>query len=626
MWLRTGLCCKEKEQMTRDTFTEIVPTIPHQPGCYKYYGADNELLYVGKAKDLRKRISSYFNKTVDNYKTRRLVSLIETIDFTVTNTEHDAFLLENSLIKHYQPRFNIELKDDKSFPYIVIKNEPFPRVFLTRRLIRDGSEYLGPFTGLGKVRELLDLIKQNITLRTCNLNLSPASIARGKYKVCLEYHLGNCKGPCQGLQSPEDYADKLQQVRHVLKGNIGDVLKYLKGEMTTYAAQMEFEKAQVLKKKIEALQSYQARSTIVTPRLGNLDVVSILGDEQRYFVNYMMVANGTIVHAKTVEIEKKLEEQEADVLALALDNLRNSLNSNANEVITPMPIEVTQEGMIVTVPKAGDKKRLLDLSIKNTEVFLQEVRKRDSLVLGKQSEERSMEALEELQEALQLPSLPVHIECFDNSNFQGSYPVAAMVCFRNGVAFKKDYRHFHIKTVEGINDFASMEEIVYRRYKRLLAENEPLPQLVIIDGGKGQLSAALQSIEKLALTGSMTLIGLAKKEESIFFAGDSDPLQLPFDSPAHLLVRRIRDEVHRFGITFHRQTRSKGTIKNELETIPGIGEKTATELLKAFRSIKNIKELTERELAKIIGMSKARVVYAHFHPDPKAPETEADSA
>lgn len=605
--------------MTRDDFSKIVQTIPHQPGCYKYYGETNELLYVGKAKDLRKRVSSYFNKTVDNYKTRRLVTLINTIDFTVTDTEHDAFLLENSLIKHYQPRFNIELKDDKTYPYIVIKNENFPRVFLTRRVIRDGSEYLGPFTGLGRVRELLELVKQNITLRTCNLKLTPANIAKGKFKVCLEYHLGNCKGPCEGLQSEKDYADNLQQVRHVLKGNIGDVIRFLKEEMATYAVDMQFEKAQVVKQKIESLQTYQSKSTIVNPRLDNVDVACILSDTNHFYVNYMMVAKGSIVHAKTIQIEKKLDEQEADVLSLALDNLRETFQSNANEVVVPLEIDVADETLKVTIPKAGDKRNLLDLSIKNCEVFVEEMRKKETLLLGEAVKEDFMAVLQELQDALHLTTLPVHIECFDNSNFQGAYPVAAMVCFKNGLPSKKDYRHFHIKTVEGINDFASMSEIVYRRYKRLAEEKQQLPQLVIIDGGKGQLGAAMESIEKLGLMGRMTLVGLAKREESIFFPGDSEPLQLPFDSKAHLLVRRIRDEVHRFGITFHRQVRSKGTFKNELEGIPGIGEKTATELLQAFRSIKNIKTLTERELTKVVGASKARIVWEYFN-TPGTPE------
>lgn len=609
--------------MTKEEFSIIIKSIPGQPGCYKYYNAANELLYVGKAKNIRKRVSSYFNKTVDNYKTRKLVSLIHHIDFTVTNTEHDAFLLENSLIKHYQPRFNIDLKDDKSYPYIVIKKEHFPRVFLTRTIIRDGSEYLGPFTGVARVRELLSMIKHNIPLRTCNLNLAPANIAKGKYKVCLEYHLGNCLGPCEGLQQEDDYREKLQHVRHILKGNTGEVVKVMKAEMMQLAANLEFEKAEVLRQKIDALDTYQSKSAVVNPRLTNVDVATIISDDANAYVNYMMIANGSIIYARTVQIEKKLDEPDEDILSLALDKLREQYQSTAKEVITSVPVDVASEEVLVTVPKAGDKKKLLDMSLKNAEIFKEDVTRKDKLLLGEASKQNNFTILEELQEALQLPDLPTHIECFDNSNFQGSYPVAAMVCFKNGIPSKKDYRHFHIKTVEGINDFASMSEVVYRRYKRLLDENKPFPQLVIIDGGKGQLGAALESIEKLGLIGRMTVVGLAKREESIFFPGDSEPLNLPYDSQAHLLIRRIRDEVHRFGITFHRQTRSKGTFKNELEGIPGIGQKTATDLLKTFRSVKNIKTLTERELTKEIGASKARIVWEYFHKDedePTAPD------
>ncbi|PQJ08720.1 excinuclease ABC subunit C [Flavipsychrobacter stenotrophus] len=606
--------------MTKQEFSALMQTIPHQPGCYKYYDLEKTLLYVGKAKDLRKRVSSYFNKTVDNYKTRKLVSLIHSIDFTVTDSEHDAFLLENSLIKHYQPRFNIDLKDDKTYPYIVIKKEPFPRVFLTRRLIRDGSEYLGPFTGVFRVKELLDIVKQNIPLRTCSLNLTPANIAKGKFKVCLEYHLGNCKGPCEGLQTLDDYNEKLQHVRHVMKGNIGDVIKALKVEMNGYAADMKFEKAQMMKLKIESLLNYQSKSIIVNPHLNNADIACILSDDNYFYVNYMMLSQGSIIHTKTLQIEKKVDELEEDVLSLALDNLRDTFQSNAKEVIVPIMVNVTDPNVKVTIPKAGDKKQLLDLGIKNAEIFLQEMRRKDALMLTQATKDQTLNVLAEMQESLQLTELPLHIECFDNSNFQGSYPVAAMVCFKEGVPSKKDYRHFHIKTVEGINDFASMSEIVYRRYKKLSEDNQPLPQLVIIDGGKGQLGAAMESIERLGLIGRMAIVGLAKREESIFFPGDSEPLQLPYDNPAHLLIRRIRDEVHRFGITFHRQVRSKGTIKNDLEGIPGIGEKTATDLLKEFRSVKNIKTITERELTRVIGASKASIVWSYFHEDDQPKE------
>lgn len=609
--------------MTREEFNNISGTIPHQPGCYRYYDEHGELLYVGKAKDLRKRVGSYFSKAVGNYKTSLLVMTIARIEYTVTNTEHDAFLLENSLIKRYQPRFNIDLKDDKTYPFIVIKKEPFPRVFVTRRVIKDGSEYLGPFTGVGRVRELLGLIRLLIPLRTCNLNLSPGNLAKGKYKVCLEYHLGNCIGPCEGLQTEEDYADNLQQVRHILKGNTREVMNYLKEQMMSYAAEMQFEKAEVYKKKIADLQQYTSRSEVVNPHLGDMDVVSLVSDDERAYVNYMMVAAGNIVYSKNLRIDKKLEETDEEILSIAYDNLRQTFDSKTKEVLAPFTIDLTDENIKLTIPRIGDKKKLLELSEKNALVFKDEIKRKDTLLLGGSTREGKMEVLEELQDALQLPDLPVHIECFDNSNFQGAFPVSAMVCFRDGVPSKKDYRHYHVKTVQGINDFASMSEVVYRRYKRLMDENQTLPQLVIIDGGKGQLGAAMESIEKLGLTGRMTIVGLAKREESIFFPGDSDPLQLPYDSPAHLLVRYIRDEVHRFGITFHRDTRSKGTFKNELEGIKGIGEATATQLLKEFRSVKNISTLTERELTRVIGQKKARLVWNHFHEhegDPTAPD------
>jgi excinuclease ABC subunit C len=600
--------------MTKEEFADIAPSIPHQPGVYKYFDEGKELLYIGKAKDLRKRVSSYFYRSVDNRKTLVLVAQIRHIEYTVTDSEHDAFLLESSLIKHYQPRYNIELKDDKSFPFIVIKKERFPRVFFTRQMIRDGSEYIGPFTSVFAARELLDLIKQNIPLRNCTLNLSEQNISRGKFKVCLEYHLGNCNGPCEGYQTAEDYDDKLQYIRHILKGNVGAVLKSLKAEMQLLASNMEFEKAEVIKQKMASLQQYQQKSTVVNPKLNNIDVVSILSDERRAFVNFMMLQNGTIIYANTTQIEKKIEDdEEGDILSIAYHHLRERFNSVATEVIAPMPIDLPSEQLKLTIPKLGDKKNLLEMSLKNAAIFRDELKRKSSLMLETATDEKNLQTLRELQEAMHLPQLPRHIECFDNSNFQGAYPVAAMVCFRNGVSSNKEYRHFKIRTVEGIDDFASMTEIVYRRYKRLIDEQRPLPQLVIIDGGKGQLSAALKSIHRLELEGKMTVVGLAKKEESIFFPGDKTPLQMPYDSAAHLLIRRIRDEVHRFGITFHRQLRSKGTIKNELEAIPGIGDKTATELLQEFKSVKKIKTLTERELTRVVGISKARLVWRYFN-------------
>jgi len=600
--------------MTKEEFSEIASSIPHQPGVYKYFDEGKELLYIGKAKDLRKRVSSYFYRSVDNRKTLILVAQIRHIEYTVTDNEHDAFLLESSLIKHYQPRYNIELKDDKSFPFIVIKNERFPRVFFTRHMIRDGSEYIGPFTSVFAARELLDLIKENIPLRNCSLNLSEQNINKGKFKVCLEYHLGNCNGPCEGYQTADDYNEKLQYIRNILKGNMAAVLKGLKTEMMQLAGNMEFEKAEIIKHKIASLQHYQQKSTVVNPRLNNIDVVCILSDDKLAFVHFMMLQNGTIIYANTTKIDKKFEDEtDADILSLAYAHFRERFNSVATEVIASMEINLPHAELKLTVPKLGDKKNLLEMGLKNALIFRDELRRKNALMLETASDEKNIQTLQELQEALHLPQLPKHIECFDNSNFQGSYPVAAMVCFRNGVSSNKEYRHFKIRTVEGIDDFASMTEIVYRRYKRLIDEEKPLPQLVIIDGGKGQLGAALKSIQQLDLMGKMTIVGLAKREESIFFPGDKTPLQLSYDSPAHLLVRRIRDEVHRFGITFHRQLRSKGTIKNELEEIPGIGEKTATDLLQEFKSVKKIKTLTERELTRIIGASKANIVWRYFN-------------
>lgn len=600
--------------MTSAEFQRIARTIPHQPGVYKYFDREDHLLYVGKAKDLRKRVSSYFVKTLDNFKTRKLVENIHHLEFTIVDSEQDAFLLENSLIKQFQPRFNINLKDDKSYPFIVIRHEPFPRVFLTRRMIKDGSEYLGPFTGVWRVRELLEFIRSHIPLRTCNLPLTEQNIKKKKFKVCLEYHLGNCKGPCEGLQTADDYREGLQQVRNILRGNLSPVIARFREEMMQHAGRLEFEKAEILRKKIEGLQDYRARSAVVSSRTGNVDVFSILSDGDQAYVNYLMVLNGAIVQAKTITLEKKLEETEEEVLGFAISWLREKLQSNAAEIILPFRINYPEKDVRITVPRGGDKKKLLELSEKNTGYFREEMQKKKMLRLEEKTEEEKKKALYQLQEDLQLPAVPEHIECFDNSNFQGSYPVSACVVFRDGVPSKKDYRHFNIKTVTGINDFASMAETVYRRYKRMVAEGQSLPQLVIIDGGKGQLSAAMESIERLGLTGSMTLVGLAKNIEEIFFTGDAESLRLPYDSDSLKLLRLIRDEVHRFGITFHRLKRSSGTFRNELEDIEGIGENTATRLLKVFKSVKKIKELTEDELANEAGKAKAKLIWQHFHP------------
>ena len=603
--------------MTQEQFSQIAGTIPLDPGIYKYFDEKNELIYVGKAKSLRKRVSSYFTKTFTTYKTHELVQRIRRIEFTIVNSEQDAFLLENSLIKQFQPRFNINLKDDKTYPYIVIKHEPFPRVFLTRRKINDGSEYLGPFTSVGKVRELLDFVKGNIQLRTCQLNLTENNIRKGKFKVCLEYHLGNCKGPCEGLQTAEDYQEGLVQLKNILKGNLGPLTQQFKKEMKELASNMAFEKAEMMRRKLEHLENYAAKSVIVSRHLGNADVFSIARDGDIAYINYLMMENGTIVQTHTTEVETHLEETNEEVLSFAVAQLRTTFNSQAQELILPFGIEFPEEGVVQLIPKAGDKKKLLELSEKNVSYFREELRKKKILQLqGKTADERK-QVLYQLMEDLQLAELPVHIECFDNSNFQGSYPVSAMVCFRDGVESKKDYRHYNVKTVQGINDFATMKEVVYRRYKRLLDEQQSLPQLVIIDGGKGQLGAAMESVTELGLAGMMTVVGLAKNEEEIFFPGDSESIKLPYSSDSLHLVRRIRDEVHRFGITFHRQKRSKGTFVNELEDIPGIGERTANLLLKQFRSVQKVKQSTEEELTNAIGASKAKLVFEYFKRDIK---------
>jgi excinuclease ABC subunit C len=598
--------------MEQESFQQIVQTIPTEPGIYKYFDSKKELLYVGKAKNLRKRVSSYFNKTLSNYKTYELVRRIHSMEFTLVNSEQDAFLLENSLIKQYQPRFNINLKDDKSYPFIVIKKEHFPRVFLTRRKIDDGSEYLGPFTSVARVRELINFIKANVQLRSCKLNLTPGNIAKKKFRVCLEYHLGNCKGPCEALQTEEDYSEGLRKLKNILKGNLAPVIQGFRQEMKEEAGNMAFEKAELIRKKIEHLENYQARSIIVNKHIVQADVFSIFRDEDIAFINYLMVENGTIVQTHTTEAKPQLGETNEEILAFAIARLRDLFNSTAPEIILPLPIEYPQEGIIITVPKGGDKKKLLELSEKNVNYYREENEKKKMLHLGKKTPEERFSLLKQLQHDLQLSELPTHIECFDNSNFHGSFPVSAMVCFLDGLESKKDYRHFNVKSVDGINDFATMKEVVYRRYRRLMEEEGSLPQLVIIDGGKGQLSAALESITELGLRGKLTLVGLAKNEEEIFFAGDQHSLKLPYDSISLKFIRKIRDEVHRFGISFHRNKRSRGTFKNELENIKGIGKQTADQLLKTYHSVKKVRLATEEELIMLVGRSKTKLIMEHF--------------
>jgi len=598
--------------MTAETFATIAPSLPHHPGIYKYFDSTNTIIYVGKAKDLKKRISSYFNKNQNSFKTIELVEKIAKIEFTIVNTEQDALLLENALIKQYYPKYNISLKDDKTYPFIVIKKEPFPRVFFTRRKINDGSEYLGPFTSVFYVRELLQFVKQYVPLRNCKLNLTEKNIQQNKFKVCLEYHLGNCNGPCQGYQTAQEYNEGLQHLKDILKGNVSSVTQYFKRQMQEFALQLQFEKAEAIKKKIEYLETYQVKSVVVSKNVTNADVFSIESEGNNAFVNYLMVHNGTIVQTHTQQLETKLDETEQETLAFAITNFRETFKSMASEIIVPFEVDYLNDTITQTIPKAGDKKKLLDLSLKNVGYFKEELRKRKMLGLHKKTNEEMLDILAELQDNLQLSDLPIHIECFDNSNFQGSFPVSACVCFKNGLPSKNDYRKFNVKTVKGINDFASMKEAVYRHYKRYIDENKALPQLVIIDGGKGQLSSALESIEELNLTGKLTLIGLAKNEEEIFFAGDQQSIKLDWNSEGLKLIRRIRDEVHRFGITFHRSQRSKGAIKNELESIEGIGANTITTLLKKFKSVKKIKEQSFDSLVSIVGKPKANILINSF--------------
>lgn len=609
--------------MTQEEFKKIAPSIPQHPGIYKYFDQGNTIIYVGKAKDLRKRVSSYFNKTFTGYKTYELVQRIHRIEFTVVDSEQDAFFLENALIKEYQPKFNIDLKDDKSYPYIVIKKEPFPRVFLTRRKINDGSEYLGPFTSVARVRELLTIIKQHIQLRNCKLQLTDKNIKAKKFRVCLEYHLGNCKGPCAGLQSQDDYQKGLQRVKQVLKGRLTEVIQYYKQQMSEHVNNLEFEKAEIIKKKLEHLETYSSTSVIVSQQVGDTDVFTIIKDGDIAFVNFLMVRNGTVVQTHTLQLNPKLDETEAEVLAFAILHIREAFQSDAVEVLVPVEIEYPDPRLKFTVAKTGDKRKLLDLSEKNARIYMEENKRKRMLHLETKSEDQRLDILESIQELLQLPELPVHIECFDNSNFQGSYPVSAMVCFKDGLPSKSEYRRFNVKTVAGINDFATMKEVVYRRYKRLFEENLDFPQLVVIDGGKGQLNAAAEAIDELNLSGQMTLVGLAKNEEELFFIGDQESIKLDWNSEALKLIRRIRDEVHRFGITFHRQQRSKGTFKNELESIPGIGSNTASNLLKIFKSVKKVKDASLDDLIPVVGKSRATTIVDYFHP--ANPKTENGS-
>ncbi len=584
-------------------------TIPHEPGVYQFYDKEGKILYVGKAKDLKKRVASYFTKQHEYGKTRVLVKKIHNIRHIVVPTESDALLLENNLIKKYQPRYNVLLKDDKSYPWICIKNERFPRVFATRKIIKDGSEYFGPYTRMITVRTLLDLIKSVYPLRTCNYDLSEEKVEAGKYKRCLEFHLGNCKAPCEGLQSEEEYHQQIDDIRNIIKGNFRSSIQYFKHQMQELAADMRFEEAQQIKEKVDILENYQARTTIVNPRINDVDVFSIVSDNAYAYVNFLQVSHGSIIRSHTMEIKKKLDETDRDLLQLAIVEIRQRFDSQSRNIFLPFPLEIG-DNLRVAVPKLGDKKKLVDLSERNAKFFRQERFKQSRIVDPDRHAKRIMA---QMQKDLRLSEEPRHIECFDNSNIQGSNPVAACVVFRDGKPAKKEYRHFNIRTVEGPDDYASMEEVVFRRYKRLLAEGDELPQLIVIDGGKGQLSSALKSLDVLGLRGKIAIIGIAKRLEEIYYPGDPVPLYLDKKSETLKVIQQLRNEAHRFGITFHRNKRSKSAIDSELETIEGIGNKTASELLKNFKSVKRVKEASLEDLSKIIGISKARKIYENYH-------------
>lgn len=586
-----------------------ISTLPSDPGVYQYYDKEEKLLYVGKAKNLKKRVASYFNKEHDNARTRLLVKRIAVIKHIVVATETDALLLENNLIKNYQPKYNVLLKDDKTYPWLCIKNERFPRVFPTRRLIKDGSEYFGPYTSMKTVHTLMDLIKGLYPLRNCNYHLSTDNIQAQKYKVCLEYHLGNCAGPCEAKFSETAYQENINAIRDIIKGNFKDSLHRFKDQMKEHAAKLEFEDAQRIKEKIDILENYQSKSTVVNPKINNVDVFSIISDETYAYVNYLQISFGSIIRSHTLEIRKKLDESDEVLLELAVVELRQRFQSICKEIYLPFIVK-TEEGVKVHVPKLGDKKKILDLSLRNAKYYRMERFKQARIVDPDRHEKRIMA---QMKIDLRLSEEPRHIECFDNSNIQGTNPVAACVVFKNGKPSKKDYRKFNIKTVVGPDDFASMEEVVYRRYKRLMEEEQPLPQLIIIDGGKGQLSSSLKSLDKLGLRGKIAIVGIAKRLEELFYPDDPIPLYLDKKSETLKIIQQLRNEAHRFGIEFHRDKRSKEALESGMETIPGIGEKTIMELLTHFKSAKRIEKASFEELENIIGASRAQKIKSYFN-------------
>jgi len=594
--------------MATNDITLQIQALPDNPGVYQYYDKDGKILYVGKAKNLKKRVSSYFNKIHDTARTNVMVKKIVTIKHIVVQTETDALLLENNLIKKLQPRFNVLLRDDKSYPWICIKKEPFSRIFSTRRLIKDGSEYYGPYTSFKTVHTILELIKELYPLRTCNYDLSEKNIENHKFKVCLEYHIGNCKGPCEGFESLENYQQEVEAIRQILKGNFKESLKDFRKKMNDLAAEMRFEEAQKLKEKIEILENYQSRSMVANPKINNIDVFSIVSDEAAAYVNFLQIAHGSVIRSHTLELKKKLEETDEELLELAIVELRERFKLLSREIVVPFPVEVG-ENIKVTVPQLGDKKQILELSIRNAKFYRMDQLKQMQIVDPDRHTNRIMA---QMKKDLRLPVEPRHIECFDNSNIQGTNPVSACVVFKDGKPSKKDYRHFNIKTVVGPDDFASMEEVVYRRYKRLLDESEALPQLIIIDGGKGQLSSALKSIDALGLRGKITIIGIAKRLEELYYPGDSVPLYLDKKSETLKVIQYLRNEAHRFGITHHRDKRSKNALNSSMETIPGIGEKTMQALILHFKSVKRLKLASENEIAAVIGVSKAKKIYSFY--------------
>lgn len=591
--------------MTSEEFKTYRDTIPNQPGIYKYISEQEEIIYIGKAKDLKKRVCSYFSKNDHSNRIQRMVHFIKQIEFVIVDTEQDAFLLENSLIKKYQPRYNVMLKDDKTYPFICIKKEPFPRVFFTRRVIKDGSEYLGPYTSHYNAKIVLDLMKEIFPLRTCNLNLTKQNIEAGKFKVCLEYHIKNCLGPCQSFQTSEDYDEEIVQIRNVLKSNFGSVKFYLKKKMSEYAADLQFEKAEEFRQKIEILTGYENKSTIVNPKLTDIDVYGYTESETAAFMNYLKIANGTVVKTRAMEVKRVLDETREELLLRAIIEHSMEESEPAQEIIVPFEIDFPFEQITLTVPQAGDKKRLLELAVKNALYMRQERVKQNMTAEEKKPSFRIMKTL---KEDLKLKDLPVHIECFDNSNIQGTNPVSACVVFKDAKPSKKDYRHFNIKTVEGPDDFASMHEVITRRYKRMLEEEQPLPQLIIVDGGKGQLSSAVDALKQLGIYGQVPIVGIAKRLEEIYFPEDTLPLYINKKSESLKLIQRMRDEAHRFGITHHRLRRSNSALNSELAEIKGVGEKTFEQLMKKYKSVKKLKEVSLEELTEVVGKSKAKII------------------